>query len=356
MTWDKTTLRRHAETGVVSRRRASGTSPRARPSAASTCSTCCRTRSRRRRRCEVRYLLRTGAPLIKTYSLPANSRFNIWVNVEEFNGPRRWPRRLSAGHGHRRRSHHRRARDVSRPAGPLFDAGHESAGVTEPATEWFLAEGNAGDFFDLFVLIAQHDRHAALVQADFIFCHTGTIYTEAVHGEPPTRRFNIWVDEEDARGYAVRPAGVDAHPFAQRRAAHRRARDVVAGRPQHLVRGAQLAGRDATGTRWALAEGEVGGPRDRDVRPDRQHVAATRHGQGDAAVRGRHGPVERTFPVAANSRFNVDVRRSFPERSKSGSARSSRVSALRRRRSSSSGRCTGMPQGSLGRLAPTRSA
>ena len=38
--------------------------------------------------------------------------------------------------------------------GQGFAAGHESAGVTAPATQWFLAEGATGAFFDLFVLVA----------------------------------------------------------------------------------------------------------------------------------------------------------------------------------------------------------
>ena len=38
--------------------------------------------------------------------------------------------------------------------GRTFNAGHESTGVTAPATDWFLAEGATGAFFDMFVLIA----------------------------------------------------------------------------------------------------------------------------------------------------------------------------------------------------------
>ena len=38
--------------------------------------------------------------------------------------------------------------------GQAFAAGHNSAGVTAPATRWFLAEGATGSFFDLYVLIA----------------------------------------------------------------------------------------------------------------------------------------------------------------------------------------------------------
>ena len=69
-------------------------------------------------------------------------------------------------------------RAMYRGASPLFKAGHESAGITEPATEWFLAEGNAGDFFDEFVLIGNTTGNAALVQAEFIVGNTGTIYTK----------------------------------------------------------------------------------------------------------------------------------------------------------------------------------
>ena len=39
--------------------------------------------------------------------------------------------------------------------GRVFDAGHVSAGVPAPGTRWFLAEGATGDYFDLFVLVAE---------------------------------------------------------------------------------------------------------------------------------------------------------------------------------------------------------
>ena len=45
-----------------------------------------------------------------------------------------------------------RAMYLSTPQQP-FAAGHGSAGVTAPATRWFLAEGATGPFFDMFILI-----------------------------------------------------------------------------------------------------------------------------------------------------------------------------------------------------------
>ena len=106
----------------------------------------------------VRYLRPSGAPLEKTYTLPPTSRTNIWVNYEEFDGSGRalagsdvsavidvteQPRPSSSS-----------GRCTSTCQGRLFGAGHESAGVTAPATQWFLAEGATGPFFDLFVLVA----------------------------------------------------------------------------------------------------------------------------------------------------------------------------------------------------------
>ena len=138
-----------------------------------------------------------------------------------------------------------------RGASPLFKAGHESAGLTELATEWFLAEGNAGDFFDEFVLIGNTTGNAALVQADFIVGNTGTIYTKQYQVNRQLALQHLGGRRRgDARQQAVQDRQhrrVGAHPLAQRRAAHRRACDVVARQLQHLVRGAQLAGIDAHG-------------------------------------------------------------------------------------------------------------
>ncbi len=38
--------------------------------------------------------------------------------------------------------------------GTPFNAGHDSAGVTAANTNWFFAEGATGDFFDMFLLLA----------------------------------------------------------------------------------------------------------------------------------------------------------------------------------------------------------
>ena len=52
---------------------------------------------------------------------------------------------------------------LSRPGQP-FAAGHDSAGVTAPATNWFFAEGATGGFFDLFILLANPEQPDAAVR------------------------------------------------------------------------------------------------------------------------------------------------------------------------------------------------
>ena len=47
-----------------------------------------------------------------------------------------------------------RAMYFGTPPDVLWKAGHESAGVTAPATEWFLAEGATGPYFETFILVA----------------------------------------------------------------------------------------------------------------------------------------------------------------------------------------------------------
>ena len=108
-------------------------------------------------------------------------------------------------------------------------------------------------------------------------------------------------------------------------------------------------GATATGTRWALAEGEAGGAAARDLHADREHVGVRGHGARHAAVRGRRRARSEGCPLRAEQPRQRGRRRRVPGVPRAGaSARSSRASARRPRRSSSSGRCTRTPAASLG--------
>ena len=207
-------------------------------------------------------------PLEKTYTVGARRRFNIWVNSEE----------VPVGSG----EYPLAATDLSAvleaPAGlpiiveramylsnqsKLFNAGHESAGVTAPAERWFLAEGNTGPFFDLFVLVANPGDAEASVRFTYLL-PDGTTYvrTTTVAGNS---RYNAWVDYET-------PDGTIGYPLAD--TAVSTTVESLNGVPIIVERAMWWPGTAATwheahnspgstetGAVWGLAEGEVGGVR-----------------------------------------------------------------------------------------------
>ena len=153
-----------------------------------------------------------------------------------------------------------RAMYLNRPDQP-FAAGHGSAGVTTPATSWFLAEGATGSFFELFVLIANPSLQAAAVRVDYLLPGGGTLSKQYARGagEP---LHHLGRRRAAAGRVGPAPACVDGGRHAgdldQLRAHHRRAVDVVA--PAVLVRGAQRSRHDGDGDpvgRWREASSAV---------------------------------------------------------------------------------------------------
>ena len=96
---------------------------------------------------QVTYLLPApAAPIVKSYPVAANSRFNIWVNQE--GGPLASTdvsAVITAPAGTPIIVERAMYRDAG---GQVFGAGHNSAGITTPSTNWFLAEGATGSYFD----------------------------------------------------------------------------------------------------------------------------------------------------------------------------------------------------------------
>jgi hypothetical protein len=263
MTWDKNLYAGHAETGVVSPSRtwyfAEGATIGGfnlfyllqNPSNAPVT-------------VEGRYLLGTGAVFTKTYTLTPNSRFNVWANVEEIGGTTPLASaEFSAVFTVTGGDPIIAERAMYRGTSPVFKAGHESAGINEPATEWFLAEGNAGEFFDHFVLIGNTTSAAALVQADFIVGNTGTIYTKQ-YTVIPNSRFNIWVDEEEViagqkpfktgnTDVSVRIRSLNGVPLIVERAMW------WPGSSDTWYEAHNSPAASRTAARWVVAEGENGG-------------------------------------------------------------------------------------------------
>ena len=194
--------------------------------------------------------------------------------------------------------------------GQTFGAGHESAGVTAPALEWFLAEGATGPFFDLFVLIANPGATPAPSRGDVPAARTARTLVKDLRRRAPTAGSTSgWT----TRTRAGRHGGLDDDSVDQRRADHRRARDVVAGRAA-WYEAHNSPGATTTGTRWALAEGEVGGTRGVET-----YILIANTSDAPATVKvtllfedGTNA--ERTYAdIPARSRFNVPVGAFFPQ-------------------------------------------
>jgi hypothetical protein len=135
----------------------------------------------------VRFLLPSGQTISRVYDLGPGSRTTIRVNeiagLEETDVAGEVTAGLPIVV---ERAMYRTA------AGEPLRLGHGSMGVPAAATEWFLAEGATGSFFDLFVLIANPGATDANVDVRFARPDGSAVtrqYTVGAHS-----RFSIYVD------------------------------------------------------------------------------------------------------------------------------------------------------------------
>lgn len=267
-----------------------------------------------------------AAPLVKVYTVPARSRFNIWVNDEALTDPGLAglaATDLSAVLTATQPILVERAMYLTQ-AGPdgqfgtsddvVFGAGHESAGVAAPALQWFLAEGATGSYFDLFFLLANPTGTAADVEVRYLLID-GTVLTKT-YAVPAASRSNIWVNEEvfPGMGKALADAALSATLTSTNGVPIIVERSMWWPRPSPLwMEAHNTPGATVTGTRWALAEGEAGGAFSTETYI---LVANTSPFAGAARVSVvvEGGPTLVTeIALAANSRTNVPVNESlFP--------------------------------------------
>ena len=263
----------------------------------------------------VRYLRPSGAPLVKDYVLPASSRTNIWVNTESFPG-------LGLALASTDVSAVLQSLDATpiiveralylTSQGRLFNAGHESAGITAPARQWFMAEGSTGRYFDLFVLIANPNDTAADVRLTYLLTD-GRTFTRTLTA-PPNSRSNVWVDVETFDGGATFPL---ADVAVSTTVESENGVPVIVERslwwPGEFATWHEAhnsAGATQTGTAWALAEGEVAAAGS--ARGDETYIliANTSAFSGEAKVTlyfEDGTDAVKMYPLSAKSRTNVAV-------------------------------------------------
>jgi hypothetical protein len=266
----------------------------------------------------VRYLRPFGqAPIDRTYTLPPASRTTIAVDDQ---ASALASTDVSAVITATAPIVAERAMYVNRPGQP-FAAGHESAGVTAPALDWFLAEGATGAFFDLFVLVANPSSSPAAIEVEYLRS-SGAPLTKT-YVVPAQSRVTIWVDDEEL------PAGSGQKPFAEggvSASVH-----VTNGVPVIVERAMwwpgpavsstywyeahNSPGARATAARWVIAGAERGGA---DATETFVLIANTAARDGNAVVRllgddfEAWMPGDSTIPLPAKSRTTVNISELFP--------------------------------------------
>jgi len=183
---------------------------------------------------------------------------------------------------------------------PLWKAGHESAGVTQPALEWFLAEGATGPFFETFILLANPQTTS---DADV------TLTFLRASGAPITRtktisaagRLTVNPEFEDP-GLANAAFGtqiVSSVPVVVERAQY------WPFTPDQWYEAHNSFGTTSLGTRWGLAEGRVGGANNYQTYILLANPGSTAANVKIMFMRTNGSTVTKSFTVDPASRFNV---------------------------------------------------
>jgi hypothetical protein len=252
----------------------------------------------------VKYLLEGAAPLTKTYAVDAHARVTIWVDQED---PALASANVSAKITADQPIVAERSLYLASLGQPL-GAVEGGAGATAPETRWFLAEGATGSFFDLYVLLANAETTDANVTLTYLLAD-GTHFSKSYVVSAQSRR-TILVDDEDPRlkdaAVSVVAESTNAVPIVVERAMWWPEGNWYEG---HLSLGAT-----ATARKWALAEGEIGGPQNAQ---DYVLIANTSNTAGTATVTvyvegGGAAFATRVIELPANSRTNVPVASLLP--------------------------------------------
>jgi hypothetical protein len=148
----------------------------------------------------------------------------------------------------------------------MFNAGHASAGVTAPATEWFLAEGATVATFDMYITLANPGSTAGTATITYMLTDgrnvvktypvaagsRQTVWVNGEHDDADPTFVLSWVSLS-AKIQSTVPIVVERSMWW----------GAVRGGPWHESHNA--AGTTETGTVWAVADGEQGGSRSTDT-------------------------------------------------------------------------------------------
>lgn len=196
----------------------------------------------------VDFLLDGGGVVRRTYTLGPNQRQTIWTNQIPELATRSFATTVTSSQP----ILVERAMYFRGPNG-AWEGGHASAAVRAGSRNWFLAEGSTGNWFETFVLISNPNSSAVTATIRYL-TPSGVARTET-RTLPPTSRTTIAVDTLPGLASTDVSCSISAS-----------ANIIVErsmywpGLPGPWYGAHNSVGVTTLGTRWALAEGEVGGP------------------------------------------------------------------------------------------------
>jgi hypothetical protein len=136
---------------------------------------------------------------------------------------------------------------------PVFNAGHESAGVNRLTTDWFLAEGATGSFFTTFVLLANPSGTDANVTLTYLREGGGTVTRTLVLPASSRRTINVALEDASLAATSVATRVTSDVPIVAERSMY------WPFDPGSWQEAHNAFGVTQTSQRWGLAEGRVGG-------------------------------------------------------------------------------------------------
>jgi glucose/arabinose dehydrogenase len=250
---------------------------------------------------EIVYLLPNGAaPIAQTLTVPAFTRTTIPVDTQPGLAETDVSARITVTNGIgiiAERAMYRTSH------GTAFNAGTDSAGVTAANTNWFFAEGATGDFFDMFLLLANPSASDTSATVRYLQ-PGGATPLEKTYPLPAQSRTTINVEIEDAslQNAAISMVVQALAPIVAERTMFWPGPSGSGWQEAH-----NSPGTTETGTVWAIAGGQMGGA---NATQTFVLIANTSAFDGSARVtvlREGAAPLVKVVDLLANSRNNVNI-------------------------------------------------
>jgi autotransporter-associated beta strand protein len=190
----------------------------------------------------------------------------------------------------------------------LWNGGHDNVGSPAPATSWYHPEGASGTFFSTFILMSNPQTTPANVTLRFLLPLGAPI--EITKTIAPQQRITVNPADEGIVGLqnaAFSTVVTSNVPIVSERAMYWNGDDTTFGE------GHASSGLTERALDWVLAEGRVGGANAYTTYVLLANPSTLASSVTVTFLRESGAPVVKTYQVAPNSRFNIDVGTMVPE-------------------------------------------